>query len=165
MKDKNAPSLWKPEILFLSVFGIGFIPKAPGTWGTVAMLPLLYLFTILETPRFLLIPFIVVVTVISSFLSEYVQKKNEIHDPSWIVIDEVLGIAVAWLFMDQGQPLHLIPIFILFRFFDILKPFPINYFDKNIKHGAGVIIDDLISGLFAGLIYLGGLFIFNQIYA
>jgi phosphatidylglycerophosphatase A len=165
MKDKNAPSLWKPEILFLSLFGIGFIPKAPGTWGTVAMLPFLYLLTVLETPPFLLVPFIIVVTIISSFLSEYVQKQNELHDPGWIVIDEALGISVAWLFMSGNQPHHLLFIFALFRFFDIVKPFPINYLDKNIKHGAGVIIDDIVSGLFAGLIYSLGNFIFLHFYA
>lgn len=165
MKDKNAPSLWKPEVLLLSLFGIGFLPKAPGTWGTLAILPFLYLLTVLESPKFLLIPFIVVVTVISSFLSEYVQKNFSKHDPSWIVIDEALGMCVAWLFIDQQQPLHLIILFILFRFFDIKKPFPIGYLDKKIKHGAGVILDDLVSGAFAGLLYYAVLSLLRLTYA
>lgn len=165
MKDKNAPSLWKPEVLFLSMFGVGFIPTAPGTWGTIATLPLLYFLSIIDTPRFFLVPFIIVVTIISSFLSEYVQKQNETHDPSWIVIDEALGMSVAWLFISSGKPLHLLILFILFRIFDILKPFPIGYLDKNIKHGAGVIIDDLVSGLFAGLIYFISYSIFLHFYA
>ena len=83
------------------------------------------------------------------------QKKYQLHDPGWIVIDEVLGIAVTWLFIAGYTWLDYLLIFAFFRFFDIVKIWPASYFDKKVKHGAGTIIDDIISGIFAGLLYLG----------
>lgn len=156
MKEKNAPSLSHPEVMFLSFFGVGFLPKAPGTWGTLAILPILVLLSWFKAPFFLFIPFLVMLTIISCFIAERAQKKFEVHDPSWIVIDEVVGMWTAWLFTQDGtlSPASVIIIFALFRFFDIVKFWPASYFDKQVTHGAGTILDDIVSGIFAGLTFL-----------
>jgi phosphatidylglycerophosphatase A len=154
MNQDKQPSLKKPEILFLSFFGVGFLPKAPGTWGTLATLPFLYLLGRFNPPFFLFIPFLIILTAGSCFIAEHVQKKYEVHDPQWIVIDEVLGMSITWLFSLKFSLAHLMIQFVLFRFFDIVKVWPASFFDQKIHHGAGTILDDIVSGIYAGLIYL-----------
>lgn len=154
MNQDKQPSLKKPEILFLSFFGVGFLPKAPGTWGTLATLPFLYLLGLFNPPFFLFIPFLLILTAGSCFIAEHIQKTYEVHDPQWIVIDEVLGMSVTWLFSLKFSLPHLLIQFVLFRFFDIVKVWPASYFDKKIHHGAGTILDDIVSGVYAGLVYL-----------
>ena len=153
MKEKNAPSLKRQEIIFLSFFWTGFFPKAPGTAGTLATLPFLYALSQFNTPKFLFIPFLIIVTVISCFIADITQKRLKLHDPGWIVIDEVLGMATAWLFINNDSLLHLITLFVLFRFFDIIKFWPASYLDKKVEHGMGTILDDIVSGVFAGVSY------------
>ncbi len=154
MNQDKQPSLKKPEILFLSFFGAGFLPKAPGTWGTLATLPFLYLLGLFNPPFFLFIPFLLILTAGSCFIAEHIQKTYEVHDPQWIVIDEVLGMSVTWLFSLKFSLAHLMIQFVLFRFFDIVKVWPASFFDKKMHHGAGTILDDIVSGIYAGLIYL-----------
>ncbi len=154
MNEAKRPSIKRLDILFLSFFGVGFLPKAPGTWGTLATLPFLYFFGTFNPPYVLFIPFLVIMTVISSFIADFVQKKFELHDPQFIVIDEVLGMTTAWLFIQKHNLTHLFILFVLFRFFDIVKFWPASYFDKKVDHGAGTILDDIVSGVFAGLLYL-----------
>jgi len=154
MNQDKQPSLKKPEILFLSFFGVGFLPKAPGTWGTLATLPFLYLLGLFNPPFFLFIPFLLILTAGSCFIAEHIQKTYEVHDPQWIVIDEVLGMSVTWLFSLKFSLAHLLIQFVLFRFFDIVKVWPASYFDKKMHHGAGTILDDIVSGIYAGLVYL-----------
>ena len=154
MNEDNRPSLKRLDILFLSFFGSGYLPMAPGTWGTLATLPFLYGIGRFNPPYFLFIPLLIIVTIISSFVAETVQKELKLHDPQWIVIDEVLGMTCAWLFIQKHNLLHLAILFVLFRFFDIVKIWPASYFDKKVQHGAGTILDDIVSGIYAGLTYL-----------
>jgi phosphatidylglycerophosphatase A len=154
MNEANRPSLKRLDILFLSFFGVGFLPKAPGTWGTLATLPFLYFLGTFNPPYVLFIPFIIILTAISSFIADIVQKKFNLHDPQFIVIDEVLGMTTAWLFIQTHNLIHLFVLFVLFRAFDIYKVWPASYFDKEVDHGAGTILDDIVSGVFAGLVYL-----------
>jgi phosphatidylglycerophosphatase A len=154
MNETKRPSLKRLDVLFLSFFGVGYLPVAPGTWGTLATLPFLYTIGRFNPPFFLFIPFIFIVTIISSFVAESVQKNLELHDPQFIVIDEVLGMTVAWLFIQLHNLSHLMLLFILFRLFDIIKFWPATYFDKKVQHGAGTILDDIVSGIYAGLAYL-----------
>jgi phosphatidylglycerophosphatase A len=154
MKQDKEPSLKKPEILFLSFFGVGFIKYAPGTFGTIATLPFLHFASLFNAPFFIYIPFLVVLTAGSCFLAEHVQKKYNLHDPQWIVIDEVIGMSITWLFSIQFGIAHLLLQFVLFRFFDIIKIWPASFFDSKIKHGSGTILDDVVSGIYAGLLYL-----------
>lgn len=145
-------SLKKPEVFFLSFAGVGFIPVAPGTFGTLATLPFLYALGEMGVPVFFVIPLLIIVTAISCYLAEALQQNYQLHDPSWIVMDEVLGMTVAWLFIGTHSLLSLMVLFALFRFFDIFKFGPTAYFDR-MKHGAGTILDDIIAGLFAGLLF------------
>jgi phosphatidylglycerophosphatase A len=154
MNEDNRPTLKRLDIVFLSFFGTGFLPKAPGTWGTLATLPFLYGIGRFNPPFFLFIPFLVITTIISCFMADRAQKEFKTHDPQWIVIDEFLGMSVAWLFIQTHNLLHLVILFFLFRFFDIIKFWPATYFDKKMQHGAGTILDDIVSGIYAGLIYL-----------
>ena len=154
MNEDNRPTLKRLDIVFLSFFGTGFLPVAPGTWGTLATLPFLYGFGRFNPPFFLFIPFLTITTIISCFLAERAQKEFKSHDPQWIVIDEFLGMSVAWLFIQTHNILHLLILFVLFRFFDIVKIWPASYFDKKVQHGTGTILDDIVSGIYAGLFYL-----------
>ncbi len=154
MNEDNRPSLKRLDIVFLSFFGTGFLPKAPGTWGTLATLPFLYGIGRFNPPFFLFIPFLTITTIISCFMADRAQKEFKTHDPQWIVIDEFLGMSVAWLFIQNHNLLHLVILFFLFRFFDIIKFWPATYFDKEVQHGAGTILDDIVSGVYAGLVYL-----------
>lgn len=162
MNDKEKISLKKPEILFLSLFGIGFLPKAPGTFGSLATICALYFLAQFNPPFVFFLPIIIIGTFTSSFLVEHLQKLHHLKDPQWIVVDEVLGMTVAWLFLQSPHWGHHILIFILFRIFDIFKFGPAKYFDQKMKHGAGVILDDIVSGLYAGLVYSSFMWIKNM---
>ncbi len=150
MRDDSTPSLKEPEILFTSCLGLGFLPLIPGTWASLATVPFLWLLGHFEPPFFLFIPFLLILTLAAVVITELTQQKHHVHDPSWIVIDEVLGMFVAWLFIRTNHLGDLALIFVTFRFFDIIKFWPANYFDLKVKHGAGTIIDDIVSGVYAG---------------
>jgi phosphatidylglycerophosphatase A len=155
MSDKNKLSIKKLDIFFLSVGGAGFFPWAPGTFGTLVTMPFLYALGTTGAPFFLFIPFLVLSTVGACLVADITQRKLSLHDPSWIVIDESLGVATTWLFIQDQGLLHYLVIFALFRFFDIIKFWPASYFDKKVHHGSGTILDDIISGIYAGMVYLG----------
>jgi len=149
MNNESRPSIKNIDVIILSFFGVGFFPFAPGTMGSLATIPILLILLYFNIHWIFIVPMIIILFCISCFLANSVQKKFNLHDPSWIVIDEVLGMLVSFLFFS-GPPWKLIYLFILFRFFDITKIWPANYVDKNIKNGIGVILDDIISALYAG---------------
>ncbi len=147
-------SLKNANIFFLSFAGLGFSPIAPGTVGSLATIPFLYLLSLLKLPLLLNISLVVLLTVIAIISTQKIQTKLQVHDPSWIVFDEVLGMLTTWPFFPTHQPINLLVMFILFRFFDIIKIWPASYFDKKMHHGAGTILDDIISGIYAGIVFL-----------
>ena len=148
----DKPSIWDLEVFFLSVGGIGFIKFAPGTFGSLATMPILFILFHFQIPYFFLAPFALLLSVGSILVAERVQKKYHLHDPGWIVVDEVCGMLVASLFIPSFDLFYLFFLFALFRFFDIVKIWPASYFDKRVKHGAGTILDDVISGIYTGLV-------------
>jgi phosphatidylglycerophosphatase A len=148
MKDQKPSVL---TTLFLSWFYTGKFPKAPGTVGSLATLPLIYLLHYLHFNIYSLIALIVVLFVTAVVVTENVQKKFHLHDPQWIVIDEVIGMLITWAFtMSIDFPIIFLT-FSTFRMFDIIKIWPASYFDR-LHHGAGTITDDVISGVYAGII-------------
>jgi len=153
MDRSHKLKILSPDVLFLSYFGTGFFPKAPGTFGSLCTIPLLFWFV--KISLLWQISLVVIFTIIACWRTEIVQKKYKLHDPQWIVIDEVLGMLTTTLFLKHTENLWLsiIIIFILFRFFDIVKFWPASYFDKKIHHGSGTILDDIISGIYAGMIF------------
>lgn len=147
------PRLNNPKILFLSFFGTGFAPFAPGTVGTLATLPFLLFLGWLGTPLWGFVVGTIALTILACFWAEQIQRKYEVHDPGWIVIDESLGLATAWCFLTSLGVWEVVAITVLFRFFDIVKVWPVSYFDRR-KDGIGTILDDIVAGLMAGGTYL-----------
>lgn len=140
----------KQGILFLATgFYIGYIPFAPGTFGTLAGLPfcLLFAFTGAKTALILTLIFIGFAIVIAHQAEKDLEKK----DPGIIVIDEMAGIlATFW-----GIPLNAdtaVLGFYIFRIFDIAKPFPIRYLEKRLPGGLGIVLDDVLAGIFTNVL-------------
>ncbi|MCT4642592.1 MAG: phosphatidylglycerophosphatase A [Bacteriovoracaceae bacterium] len=138
---------------FLSLCGIGFIPFAPGTLGSLGTIPLIYLFSILKLNIWLYIAIISLLIIASSLLTEKIQRSEGLHDPQWIVIDETIGMLISYLAVyPTFNSLDIFLLFGIFRIFDIFKIFPATYFDQKVKHGFGTIFDDCISGFYAAII-------------
>jgi len=137
----------KNPVHFLALgFGSGLIPFMPGTFGSLAALPLLIPFLYLP-PATLLIA-AVLASVIGIYLCGKTADDMQVHDHGSIVWDEVAGILLTFLWV----PLSLWTVvagFLLFRFFDIVKPWPIGPVDKYVSGGLGIMLDDIIAGLMA----------------
>lgn len=127
-------------------FGAGLSPRAPGTVGTLAALPFVALLQTLKPAHQWLA--IVALFLVSVPAVHRAGRILGVVDARQIVIDEVIGIAIAL----AGAPFHMATVLLafgLFRLFDIVKPWPASYFDRQVKNGAGVILDDVVAGLFA----------------
>ncbi len=153
-----------PIALLATWFGSGLSPKAPGTMGTLAALPFAYLMHIYLGIEVLLVATILI-SVIGVPISTIYMRENKLeHDPKEIVIDEVSGIWLTisvmplWYIAPDYAPIWPVYIaaFVLFRFFDILKPWPISLADRKVHGGFGVMLDDWLAGIMAWLV-LGGL--------
>tara|TARA_B100000579_G_C22289209_1_gene601880 strand:+ start:24 stop:497 length:474 start_codon:yes stop_codon:yes gene_type:complete len=144
---------------FLSICLVGYINFAPGTWGSlvsiIILFPIIKLYSL--TLEILIIIFILLFF-ISNYLINFFSSFTNSKDSKHIVIDEFLGIFTIFLFYDYifiyNDFFTLILIFFIFRFFDILKIFPANYIDKNFKDGYGVILDDIVAGIYTILILI-----------
>lgn len=147
----GVPQVFSPKLIehFVTVGGLGRLPKAPGTFGTLAGIPLAYGLS-LAGPVFYLAATIVIL-ILAVFACEIHERQTAKHDAQHIVIDEVVGylIAFAWLPLTWQS---LLAAFVVFRFFDILKPYPISVLDARVKGGLGVMIDDVAAGLAANII-------------
>lgn len=153
---------------FATVFGVGLLRPAPGTWGSLAALPLaLGLQELGGFPVFIMAT--AAIFIIGIYATELATAGSHDHDPSEIVIDEVAGQLIALLPLSfaatrMGVPMAAmwpgwIAAFVLFRAFDILKPGPVGWADRR-KDATGVMLDDAIAGIFAaiGVLLLAALF-------
>lgn len=129
-------------------FYVGRIPRAPGTFGTLAAVPLAIL--LLQAGDLIYMTFTLLFAAISIWIAQIYEEIFQSHDPKEVVIDEVAGTLVA--FTALGTWPLFIAAFVLFRLFDIIKPFPIGWADKKIPGGVGVVADDLIAGILTNLI-------------
>lgn len=152
-KEKNKYELLKnlnlknPWHLLAVGFGSGLSPKAPGTCGSfVAMFICMGLIML---PWYWTIVAVIITTIVGIKACNEAEKAIGTHDHGGIVIDEFAGMFVSILFFPQNVWYLAILAFILFRFFDILKPYPVNIADHNISGGLGVMVDDLIAGIYA----------------
>ncbi len=144
--------------LFVTMFGLGKIPKIPGTFGSLATVLILYFFFhILNISSNIILVSLIIIFIYSFSAVATHIKDNENKDPKEVIIDEFIG---------QSIPIYLYEIshgtekssdeamifygvcFVLFRFFDIAKPFPVSFFDKNFKNSFGVIMDDVCAGFY-----------------
>jgi phosphatidylglycerophosphatase A len=151
----------KINTLFVTMFGLGKIPKIPGTFASFATVILLYIFFhILDLSSILISVFLIIIFVFSFKAVALHIKDNANKDPKEVVIDEFIGQSIP-IYMyeishgteksfDEAIIFYAV-CFILFRFFDIVKPFPVNFFDKNFKNSFGVIMDDICAGFYVVL--------------
>ena len=151
MKDQKIPSPSIPAVLFLSWFYTGKSPKAPGTVGSLATLPLIYLLHYLNINLPILISLILALYLASVLVAQHVQQKFHLHDPQWIVIDEVIGMLITWAFVMDVEFQTIFLVFSFFRLFDIIKIWPASFFDR-LHHGFGTITDDVVSAIYAGIV-------------
>lgn len=150
MSVKESTAVWRNPIHFLAFgFGSGLIKPAPGTWGTVAAIPLYLL--IQEVPLIVYSGLLLLAIVFGIWICHVTEKALGVPDHSGIVWDEICGylltmwaIPSGWLWLALG--------FILFRIFDIIKPWPIRLIDRHIKGGLGIMLDDLLAAIPAWLI-------------
>lgn len=139
------PSLANPQVLLATVFGIGWLPKAPGTWGSLAALPFGWWITTAGGPVALAVATIAVFAVGVWACAGY-AKASGTHDAGACVIDEVVGQWIVLLVVPL-DPLLYGGAFLVFRFFDIVKPWPAGWADRNIHGGFGVMLDDVFAGI------------------
>ena len=149
------------NFLFVTMFGLGKIKIIPGTLGSLATIIILYiLFHTLNISPYLILIGLIIISIYSFLaISSYIEKKEN-KDPKEIVIDEFIGQSIPIYLYEISHGTEKLPneaiifygiCFILFRFFDIKKPFPVSFFDKNYKNSFGVIMDDICAGLYVVL--------------
>lgn len=127
---------------------IGYLPVAPGTWGTAAAVIFVMLIPLSQTALLVFIASGILIGTIAAGTAERLIGET---DSGHIIIDEFVGFLVSVLFIPHTYG-YLASAFLLFRFFDILKPFPIGWIEKEIKGGAGIIADDIIAGIFTNVV-------------
>ena len=147
--------------LFVTMLGLGRLPKIPGTYGSLVTVIILYVFFhILDLSSHLILIFLIVIFIFSFFAVASHIKDNENKDPKEVIIDEFIGQSIPIFLYEISHGTEKTPdeaiifyciCFVLFRFFDIAKPFPVNFFDKNFKNSFGVIMDDVFAGFYVVL--------------
>ena len=165
------PNLNKISHLIVTFFGVGLLPMAPGTWGSIAAFILFCVFVYVQLSYFLFFSCFWGLPLLQSLHATLQLAEFSEKDHKTIVIDEVAGAWLSFLFLpllgvydfaldhwEKESFIAAIILIIFFRFFDILKPHPISFVDQKFKSGFGVVLDDLIAGVFAGLTLLGGNF-------
>lgn len=156
LKRKSKPippvprAVWRNPFYFIAFgFGSGAAPIAPGTFGTLMAIPFYLALSLLALPYY--IGFVLLFIVASSWLCEKISREINEHDHPGMCIDEFAGFFVTMI----GAPVSMTWIvlgFMLFRLFDIWKPWPIRYLDQHVHGGFGMVLDDVVAGLFAMVI-------------
>ena len=155
MNGISIKQLKDPVVLIAVGFGSGLAPKAPGTAGTLIAIPLYVLMQPLPLISYLLITTCLFIAGI--WICTYAAEKLGVHDHPSIVFDEIVGYLITMIAAPEGW-LVIVAGFVLFRFLDAVKPWPISWFDRNVSGGLGIMIDDVVAGVIAmaiiqGLIY------------
>ena len=136
-------------------FGSGLTKPAPGTWGTIAAVPLILLTSYFVAFDSYLFVFICVLSfILGIYLCGKAARDVGVHDHSAIVWDEFVGLFVSMMWLPMNWKTLLLA-FLLFRLFDILKPWPISWLDKHVHGGFGIMVDDVLAGMMAcGVIHI-----------
>ena len=146
---------------FVTLFGIGKIPKIPGTFGSLFTVIILYFFfhVLNLSSNIILIGLIIIFIFSFSAISSHIKGKED-KDPKEVIIDELIGQSIPIYLYEISHGiekshneaiLFYFVCFVLFRFFDVIKPFPVSFFDKNFKNSFGVIMDDVCAGFYVVL--------------
>ena len=158
MKDKIA------EII-ATWFGCGKSPKAPGTVGSLGALPVIWLLSHYHADVFAMLLLALLLFFIGVWATDVMIKKSAVKDPSFVVIDEVVGqmisFALIWPMLGHQHAWGFyVFAFVLFRFFDIKKMGPVRFFDKKVRNAWGVMLDDVFAGILAAAVLYIGAFLF-----
>ena len=147
--------------LFVTMFGLGKVPKIPGTFGSfITVIIMYFFFHIFNLSSKFILTLLVLIFFISFLAIASHIKDNENKDPKEVIIDEFIGQSIPIYLYEISHGTEKSPnealifygiCFVLFRFFDIAKPFPVNFFDKNFKNSFGVIMDDVCAGFYVVL--------------
>lgn len=144
-------SAWLHKISFgvATFLGIGLLPKMPGTWATLATIPVVIGATYVGPFFYMGLTFVLLI--LGALACEVVEAQSEVHDSGHLVIDEVVGflITMTWLPITWQS---FVFGFVFFRMLDIAKPFPISFLDRRVKGGLGVMIDDVAAGVIANVV-------------
>lgn len=156
--------LTSPVHLLAFGLGSGLSPKAPGTVGTLAAVP--FAWVMLQWPLGWALGVIVMAALLGIYLCGESARRLGVHDHGGIVFDEFVGYWISCLPLMPAvlglsgfagsEALGLLLAFALFRFFDVLKPWPISWLDRHVDGGLGIMVDDLLAGLFAALAFIAG---------
>jgi phosphatidylglycerophosphatase A len=140
-------AVWQRPLYFVAFgFGSGTIPIAPGTFGTLMAIPFYLLFQPLPLPFYVL--FTLLFFAVSAWICERVSRDTHTHDHPGMCIDEFAGFFVTMIHAPTGLPWIIVG-FLLFRLFDIWKPWPIRELDEKVHGGIGMVLDDIVAGVFA----------------
>ncbi|KPJ97659.1 MAG: phosphatidylglycerophosphatase [Desulfobacterales bacterium SG8_35] len=133
-------------MLIATGFYSGYLPRAPGTWGSLVGLLLFLLLHTLNLPVYIAV--VAGLFVVGSFAAGEAEKILDNRDPGAVVIDEIVGMLITMIGVP-ATPLTLFLGFVLFRIFDIVKPFPVNIFDQRFHGGLGIMLDDVVAGIYS----------------
>ncbi|TEW49855.1 phosphatidylglycerophosphatase A family protein [Psychromonas algicola] len=158
--DLDGLKLSNPMHLAAVGFGSGLAPVAPGTFGTLAAIPFFYFLALLSIEWYVAV--LIVTSVAGFWFCHVTSEAMGVHDHKSIVWDEFVGywitmlpVLIIYPSIQNGAAIPFIWVavgFALFRFFDVLKPFPISWLDKKVAGGFGIMIDDIVAGIFAALV-------------
>ncbi|WIG80661.1 phosphatidylglycerophosphatase A [Photobacterium damselae] len=144
---KDLIKLSNPWHLLATGFGSGLAPIVPGTVGTLAAIPLYWVLA--QLPFLLYLLAIVIAAIIGVTICQKTSDDMKVHDHGSIVWDEFVGFWITMAIAPTISWQWILPGFILFRFFDMLKPWPISWLDKHVSGGFGIMIDDIVAGFMA----------------
>ena len=146
-------SFWHPASLLATWFGSGLLPKAPGTWGSLAALPFAFLIVTLAG-TWGLFAAAILATLLGVWAAGVYAARSGQSDPQRVVIDEVAGQWLALLPVAQDLRFYAVA-FLAFRFFDIVKVWPAGRIDRELKGGWGIMLDDVVAGIYAAALSYG----------
>lgn len=150
MTEKLSPGLLRQPLDFLALgFGSGLVPIGPGTAGTVVAIPVYLLLQPLSVTVY--VALVAALFIIGIPICAHAARRMGVHDHPGIVWDEIVGYLVTMTFAPQGW-LWIAAGFVLFRLFDIAKPWPIRLLDRKVGGGFGIMVDDLLAGIFAAAV-------------
>lgn len=136
----------KVTVLLATWGGVGFIPLAPGTMGTAAAIPLFLLLSILPLPIY--VALLLFIALVACWVAGQAEGVFDQCDSPVVVVDEVVGFLVTMTALPASLS-YIIAGFVLFRLFDVLKPPPIRLVERKVKGGYGVVLDDVVAGVYA----------------
>ena len=153
MDDKFAKKVCSNPLYFIAAgFGSGLMPFAPGTWGTLAALPIYWVLSLYSLPVYLGVT--IIAFVLGVWVADWVSRDLGEHDYGGIVWDEIVGYLLTMVLVPVSLTWMIVG-FVLFRLFDIWKPQPIRYIDQKVTGGLGIMLDDVLAAAFAWVVLQG----------